>query len=160
MRFLAFSLSLLILLAGCKVSVSSGENTNLPPMTSGTAEQRAEAESSARAFIAMIDRGQYDETWDLAGSALRGQSSRFAWASTLRLARSAFSAPPTREIDGFGFTTRIDPGVPAGEYVLVQFKEVAGQVTTTEKVVMQKEQASWRIIGYFIHKQGRWGGGA
>lgn len=50
--------------------------------------------------------------------------------------------------------------VPPGEYVLVQFKQSAGKVTITEKVVMQREQANWKLIGYFINKRVQYGADA
>ena len=67
--------------------------------------------------------------------------------------------PDDRSIEGYGFTPRIDPGAPVGEYVLVQFKTRSGNTTLTEKVVMQKEQGAWRIVGYFATRRAEFGTG-
>ena len=159
MKFIAIFLAVVFTLTGCNISFNSGENSNLPEANGGSQEQQTQAEAAARSYLAMIDQKQYEKTWQQAGPALRDQSSEFAWVNTLKLARKAFAASANRQVEGFGFTPQIDPSVPTGEYVLVQFKEVAGAVTTTEKVVMQKDQGKWRIIGYFINKNSQFGEG-
>ena len=159
MIFRAVCVAFLISLAGCNVSFSDGKNSNLPKPTSGTRDEQIEAESAARSFLALIDQKEYEKTWELAGPALRSQTSEFAWVNTLKLTRDALSVSANRQLEGFGFSTKIDPSVPVGEYVLVQFKELDGSTTTTEKVVMQKHQSKWLIVGYFVHKQSKFGGG-
>lgn len=143
----------LLLLAGCRVSFSPNASSNLPDSTAGTIEQQREAESAAKNYLALIDSKQYDKTWAASGPALRTTSTKIAWVNGLALTRKTFNVSSKREIEGFGFSTRIDTAVPVGEYVLVQFKNVSGNVTTTEKVVMQKDQSAWKIIGYFVDKR-------
>ena len=155
----AVCVALLISLAGCNVSFSDGKDHNLPPSTPGTKTEQSEAEAAARSFLSLIDQKQYEKTWELAGPALRSQTSEFTWVNTLKLTRGALSVGSNRQLEGFGFSTKIDPSVPVGEYVLVQFKEIDGSTTTTEKVVMQKHQSKWLIVGYFVHKQSKFGGG-
>lgn len=159
MKFMAIGLAIALSLAGCNVSFNSGNDSNLPETSSGSQSQQTEAEAAARSYLAMIDQKQYEKTWEQAGPALRSQSSEFAWVNMLKLARKTFTAITNRQVEGFGFSSQIDPNVPVGEYVLVQFKEVKGNVTTTEKVVMQKDQGKWKIVGYFIHKFSKFGSG-
>ena len=159
MKFIAFCFASLMLITGCNVSVSTGDKKDAPKTTSGSQEQQTEAEAAARSYLAMIDRKEYEKTWELAGPALLSQTSQFAWVNTLKLTRKAFDPGAKRQLEGFGFSTQIDASVPVGEYVLVQFKDVAGAVTTTEKVVMQRDQSKWKIIGYFIHKKSQFGAG-
>ena len=70
-----------------------------------------------------------------------------------KLAKKAFTLLPGREPESMGFNTQAEPGGPVGEYVMVQFVARAGDLTATERVVMQKEQGRWKIIGYFINKR-------
>lgn len=149
-----------VLLAACHVSFSPGSATNLPEPTPGTPEQQQDAAKAARRYLKMIDRRDFDATWRHSGPALRAQTNEVAWKATLKLTTRMLSGAPQRELEGFGFTSRIDAGVPEGEYVLVQFKKVSGSVTTTEKVVMQMDKAEWKIIGYFITKRANFGAGA
>ena len=159
MKFIALSLLVALLLAGCNVSFSPDASSDLPKPTSGSQEQQTEAAKAAREYLAMIDRNEFDKTWDFAGPALRAQTSKFAWTNMLKLTRKTLGAPSKRDLEGFGFSTQIDATVPVGEYVLVQFKGISGRVTTTEKVVMQKDQSTWKIIGYFVTKRAEYRAG-
>lgn len=75
------------------------------------------------------------------------------WVNTLKLSRKAFDVASERTSSGSGFSTQIDQNVPVGDYVLVQFVTKSGGMTMTEKVVMQKDEGRWKIIGYFITKR-------
>lgn len=152
MKNLAIGLFCVLLLTACNVSFSTGGTSALPETTAGTAEQRLEA-AAARSYLGMIDREEFKRTWDQSGPALRAQSSEFAWKNMLKLATKTLGGSQQREPEGFGFSTRIDASVPEGEYVLVQFKSTSGSTATTEKVVMQKDQSQWKIIGYFVTKR-------
>jgi hypothetical protein len=153
MRLTTHTLLAALLLTGCNISFSPGSSGNVPEPTAGSPAQQAEAEQAARGYLAMIDRDEIDKTWDQAGSALRAQSSKLAWTSVIGLTRKTLGVSAEREVEGFGFSSQIDPSVPVGVYVLVQFKSVSGRTTATEKVVMQKEQSAWKIIGYFVTKR-------
>jgi len=160
MKLIATCIAAVLLLTGCNVSFSSGDKkSSSPESTVGSPEQQKEAEAAARAYLSMIDRKEYEQTWKLVGPALRSQTSKFAWVNTLKVTRKALDPGKKRNLEGFGFSKQIDPSVPVGEYVLVQFNEIAGAVTTTEKVVMQKDQSKWKIIGYFIYKKSQFGAG-
>jgi hypothetical protein len=147
-----------LLLGGCKVAHAPDAQGELPAPTSGTAERQAEAAAAARGYLALIDAKQYDKTWEQAGSALKAMTSQFMWTSALKAA-SLLGRPDARTIEGFGFTSQVDPGGPIGDYVLVQFKTRSGATTLTEKVVMQKEQGTWKIVGYVATQRAEFGTG-
>lgn len=155
----AFSL-LLLILSGCTVSFSPQPQADLPESTAGSPPQQAEAAAAAREYLAMIDSAAYDETWERSGTALRDTSSRFVWTNMLKATSRSLGIDADRQVEGFGFTTQPDAAAPVGEYVLVQFKSRSGNATATEKVVMQKEQGAWKIVGYFITKRAEFGTGA
>ena len=160
MKNLALGLICMLLLTACNVSFSPGEASDLPEPTGGTKTQQLEAEAAARRYLAMIDGGDFQGTWDHSGPAIRAQSGEFAWKNMLKLTAKTLGGASERELEGFGFSTRIDTSVPVGEYVLVQFKNTSGSVTTAEKVVMQKDQSEWKIIGYFVTKRAEYRPGA
>lgn len=87
-------------------------------------------------------------------------TSEFAWINTLKVARKTFTILPVRKLEGFGFTTQVDANAPVGEYVMVQFVSRSGKLTATEKVVMQREQGKWKLVGYFITKRVEYKSGA
>lgn len=47
----------------------------------------------------------------------------------------------------------MDARAPEGEYALLEFVRRAGDTTATEKVVMQKHESRWMIVGYFVNKR-------
>jgi len=153
MKSLSIGVICLLLLAACNISFSTGETSDLPEPTGGTGEQQAEAAAAARKYLTMIDSGDFQGIWDHTGPTIRAQTTEFAWKNMLKLTARTLGGTQERELDGFGFSTKIDASVPDGEYVLVQFKNVSGNATTTEKVVMQKDQSEWKIIGYFVTKR-------
>lgn len=42
--------------------------------------------------------------------------------------------------------------MPEGDYVVVAYKAVSGNVVSTERVVMQREEDAWKLIGYHVNK--------
>jgi hypothetical protein len=150
---------LLLTLCGCTVSFTPDSQAELPEPTAGTAAEQTAATDAALEYLALIDSKAYEATWEHAGSALRTTTNKFLWTNVLRTAGRALGTPPKREIEGFGFTPQIDANVPVGEYVLFQFKSKSAAVTWTEKVVMQKEQGTWKIVGYFVTKRAEFGTG-
>ena len=153
MKTVVLAILMAVALCGCQVSFSSGADYALPAPTAGTPSEQEQAAEAARRYVALIDQEKYDETWRDAGPALRDTTNSFVWRNTLKLTHKAFGTPSNRQIEGFGFSTRINVKVPVGEYVLVQFKSPSGNTTATEKVVMQKEAGAWKIVGYFVEKR-------
>ena len=145
-------LSAIVLLAGCYMPSPAGQQAVLPEPTSGTGAQQREAADAALGYLAMIDRGEFEQTWDRSGPALQGISSRFAWVGMLRLTHKARAPVGGRQVEGLGFSTQVDTRAPRGEYVTVRFRSGTAQASTTEQVVMQKHQDRWKIVGYFISR--------
>jgi hypothetical protein len=153
-------LFLSILFSGCTFSVTPANEQKLPESTAGTKEEQKGAVEAARGYLAQIDRGDYEATWDSAGPVLRDMTNEFMWTNTLKIARKTVVVLPGRKLEGGAFTTQIDPGGPAGEYAVMQFVGRSGKLTATEKVVMQKEQGKWKIVGYFITKRAEYKSGS
>ena len=153
MKHLSVAGLLALLLCACTVSFNPPSQQQLPESTAGTPAEQQEALAAAQVFIGMIDRGDYDAIWLNAGPSLRDATNETAFIMTLKLAKKAFTLLPGREPESMGFNTQAEPGGPVGEYVMVQFVARAGDLTATERVVMQKEQGRWKIIGYFINKR-------
>ncbi len=77
--------------------------------------------------------------------------SKRVFLSSIKFART-FSLPDKRELHGFGFTHRVDLALPEGDYVVVAHKAVSGNVVSTERVMMQREDDAWKLIGYHVNK--------
>lgn len=144
------------LIAGCTVSFSPGsEPAALPTPTQGTAAQREEAEQAARRYLQMIDRGDVRATWAEAGTAMRAQVNESGWKQLVKLVKKTDGVSPPRALVGVGFTNRVDVNAPEGEYAIVQFGRDLDEARVSEKIVMQREQAQWKLVGFFVNQHTR-----
>lgn len=109
------------------------------------------AESAATAWLALTDAGSYPESWDAAASFFRAAVSKADWERMLKAVRTPLGALKTRTLKSATFTTSL-PGVPDGEYVVIQYdtrfenKAVAVEIVTP----MREKDGSWRVSGYVI----------
>jgi hypothetical protein len=147
-----------LMLAGCTFSFGADdEKQALPTPTAGTPELQREAADAANHYLQLIDARKDDEVWERAGRGLHATSSKRVFLSALKLART-FSLPDKRELDGFGFTPKVDAAWPEGDYVVVQYKAIAGNVVAIERVVMQREDDAWKLAGYHVNKRAQTSG--
>jgi hypothetical protein len=114
-------------------------------------EKKAAAIRAAEHFLILVDQGKYGESWDEASSLFVGHVSRDEWQRTITSVRPPFGNPINRAVKLSKFMTSA-PGVPDGEYVLIQFassfehKQSAIETVTT----MLDKDGQWRVAGYFI----------
>ena len=147
-----------LMLAGCKFSFNTGDKQEaLPAASAGTPELQQAADVSARAYLRLIDAGKDDEVWATAGSGLHETTSKLVFLSALKMAR-ATTLPDKRKVAGYGFTPKIDERLPKGDYVVVEYRSVAGNVSVVENVVLQHEGGAWKLIGYHSNKRAKFGG--
>lgn len=89
------------------------------------------ARAVAIEWLALVDDGDYQESWSQAASPVQDAVTLDGWTTSLQDARGP--------LEPFGERTLVDsremtnpPGAPEGEYVLVEENEV------------------WKVIGYFV----------
>jgi hypothetical protein len=111
-----------------------------------------EALRAARAWLAVVDAGDYDESWNAAAGYFRNALSQQQWRQTLTGVRQPLGNVVSRELRGKTYATEL-PGAPDGEYVVIQFnttfenKRVAIETVTP----MLENDGSWLVAGYFIN---------
>lgn len=131
----AFILTLLFLLPICANAQKLDERT---------------AVASAEHFLQLIDSGQYQESWQRTAPIFRSQLSRDQWAEQLQGVRPLFGAAEKRTIKAAHHATLL-PGVPDGEYVVLQFDTFfANKKGAIETVTMSHIGEEWLVVGYFI----------
>jgi hypothetical protein len=109
------------------------------------------ATRSAEAWLALVDQGRYDESWDAAAKLFQGAVTREKWKDAVISVRTPLGKLVSRSLKLAKHTTTL-PGAPDGQYVVVQFaatyenkKEAIETVTP-----MQEKDGSWKVSGYFI----------
>ncbi len=119
--------------------------------TAQAVDAEKEAVEAALTWLKLVDKGDYDKSWDEASAYFRAAVSRENWNKSLEKVRKPLGKAGTREVKS-ALYTRTLPGAPNGEYVVIQFstsfanKDQAVETITPTKGIDGK----WRVSGYYI----------
>jgi hypothetical protein len=117
------------------------------------AQQKPEqlAQQSAESWLALVDAGKYDESWQEAAQIFKGAVSKEDWRKALHGSREPLGKLLSRKLKSATYTTSL-PGVPDGEYVVIQYdSSFEHKQTATETVTPTLDKdGKWRVSGYFI----------
>jgi hypothetical protein len=78
------------------------------------------AESAARAWLALLDAGNYADSWQSAASVFRQKISASQWEAAIAGTRAPLGALQSRTLQSATPHSTL-PGAPDGEYVVIQF---------------------------------------
>ena len=110
-----------------------------------------EAQAAAEKWLALVDQGQYAESWGTAASYFKNAVPEKQWLQSMKGARQPLGKMISRRLRSATFTTSL-PGVPDGQYVVIQyatsFENKASAVETVTPMCDPDKQ--WRVSGYFI----------
>lgn len=111
----------------------------------------AEAQSSAIAWLALLDAGNYGASWDAAATIFRESIKRADWEARAASVRGSIGALKSRNLKSETYT-HSPPGAPSGDYVILRFSSsFAQQGSAIETVTPMKDaDGTWRVAGYFI----------
>ena len=114
-------------------------------------ETNVAAQKSAEAWLSMVDRGNYSESWEEAAKLFRDAVTRSDWEKTAGSVRNPLGQMKSRKLKSATYTETL-PGAPDGEYVVIQYDTVfANKKAAIETVVPMKDaDGAWRVSGYFI----------
>ncbi len=143
-RFRHVSIRLLLLaLAGAAAFVAGCAPANPEAVEAATA--------AAEDWLALVDQGKYEESWQEAAQAFRNHVTAEEWTRQIQPIRDPLGDLQSREVSGASYATSL-PGAPDGEYVIIRFKTAfANKGTAVETVTpMLDADGTWRVSGYFI----------
>jgi hypothetical protein len=121
----------------------------LPAQAQQKPEQMAQA--SAESWLALVDAGNYAQSWQEAAQLFKNAVSPEQWAKMAQAAREPLGKLQSRKLKGAAYTTTL-PGAPDGEYVVIRYdssfehKQAAVETVTP---TLDKD-GKWRVSGYFI----------
>lgn len=122
-----------------------------PVVYAGEKEAVAQAQATAKAWLALTDAGKYAESWDEAATFFKAAVMKPDWERTVKAVRTRLGAVKSRKLQSATFTRTL-PGAPDGEYVVIRYtttfehKAVAVETVTP----MHDQDGSWRVSGYYI----------
>jgi hypothetical protein len=113
--------------------------------------KEAAAEKSANAWLALVDEGDYEESWDDAAQFFKNAITKEKWAATVRGVRGPLGKLVSRKVKSRQYAETL-PGAPDGEYVVIQYQtSFANKKSAIETVTpMLDPDGAWRVSGYFI----------
>lgn len=110
-----------------------------------------EAVTVARAWLGLVDAQQYKESWAEAAPFFKERVKEEDWVKMIASVRGPMGELKSRDLIGAKFMTAL-PGVPDGEYVVIQFKaSFQKKAEAVETVTPMKDfKGAWKVSGYFI----------
>lgn len=123
------------------IAVYGGDNS---------AKEKA-AEDAAKAWLAVVDGGNYAQSWKDAAKFFKDNITQSKWEEALNGVRTPLGKMISRKLKSKTYTTTI-PGGPDGEYVIIQYTtsfEKKKSAVETVTPVLDKD-GKWKVSGYFI----------
>ena len=117
----------------------------------GGPDWQYEARKAALAWLALIDDGEYGESWEQAAFLFKSRISRDRWVDAVRSTQTSFGKVRSRSFSRATYETEL-PGAPDGKYVVIRcrvafdHKENAVETVT----LMLEQDGIWLVSGYFI----------
>lgn len=115
------------------------------PAVAATAPDPAVVDA-ARTWLALLDQGRWDESYQATGTAFRKLNTVQAWAAASEQART----PLGRMISRTVLSQENLPAPPAGYEVMKFRTSFANKADTVETVTLDREDGRWRVVGVTI----------
>jgi hypothetical protein len=111
---------------------------------------RQKATDAATSWLALVDTGNYAQSWKTAGTFFRSRVTEAQWEAAAEAARGALGAVKARDVSGIDFSTTL-PGAPDGRYAVITFDtKFANKAAAIETIAMAMDGGSWKAIGYHV----------
>lgn len=108
------------------------------------------ATHGALAWLQLLDRGDWNESWRTASSTFKTRTTQAEWASAARTMRGSIG--PLSRVQQYATLSHAPPGSPVGATVVIQYQSTSGEgLRTLETVVLIREGAEWKVSAYFVH---------
>jgi serine/threonine protein kinase len=131
------------------------ETANSPASTNSIAPDLKNntevADAAAQKWLALIDAGNYSESWKEASAIVQGAATEQSFANSMNTFRKPLGDLVSRKLKSAQPMTEL-PGAPDGQYVLMQFEtSFANKKSAIETVTfMLEKDGQWKSAGYFI----------
>jgi len=121
----------------------------VPALRAETPEDAAQA--VADSWLKLLDKGQYEASWEQAAKPLQAAIGKDEWTKGCGGARQPLGKLVSRKLKSRQYTKQI-PGVPDGQYVVIQYDSVFEQKASAVETVtpMVDSDGAWRVSGYFV----------
>lgn len=120
--------------------------------TMSVADRRRRAEQAAQTaaeeWLALVDAGDFYESWEAADSTFQARLSQEDWVKQGIQARSQLDSLRSRELSRVRYTESM-PQIPGGQpVVLLRYATEYATGATLEAVITTKRDTAWKVVGY------------
>lgn len=107
------------------------------------------AVAAAEKWVALIDAGNYENSWQEGAEYFKGAVSQERWEQLLQAFRKPLGSVIFRKVTSKSYKTSL-PGVPDGEYVVIRYKaSYQNKKSAQETITMVLDtDGQWRAVGY------------
>ncbi len=114
-------------------------------------QDAAVAIAAAQKWLALIDAGNYVESWNQSAPVFQGAVTEAAWENSMNTFRKPLGTVLSRKLKSSEPATQL-PGAPDGRYVVMQFEtSFTEKKSAIETVTFNLEKdGQWKSSGYFI----------
>lgn len=122
----------------------------LSAATAHADEKTDAAVSAAKEWLVLVDAKEFKKSWQTAAPFFKDRVKEIDWEGMAAAVRNPLGNTVSRELLTAEFKTSL-PGVPDGEYVVIQFKtRFANKRDAVETITPMKTDGVWRVSGYYI----------
>ena len=107
--------------------------------------------TAARAWLKVVDAGNYGKGWGSAAALLKRAVKREDFVQSLRASRAPLGRLISRKLQSKRYLTEL-PGAPDGHYVVLVFSSVFENKKSAKETItpMRDPDGRWRVSGYYI----------
>lgn len=151
-------LSMFLLHCGSSLAMAQNEEAAKEEAAKEEAAKVETAKEAALAWLALVDKDEYEASWDQAGKLLRDAVTKEGWRSAGQNARGQVKSMlpgldfSTRELISARYMEEV-PNAPAGEYVVAQYQLSHSGQQVIETISLYLEEEAWKVVGYYIQPE-------
>jgi len=110
-----------------------------------------DVQSSLDSWLALIDAGKSDESWEKTAESFRAVVTKEQWRQSVKTVREPLGKTIKREVTRATYTREIG-NAPKGHYVIVQLEgSFEHKPASVETVTLRLgPDGAWRVSGYFV----------
>ena len=110
-----------------------------------------DAQRAADKWLALVDGGQYAQSWTEAASYFKAHLDSPAWEKSVGAVHAPLGSVQSRVLKS-ATPAKSLPGAPDGEYVVFQFDTSFEKKQSAVETVtpMRDTDGAWRVSGYYI----------
>ena len=114
------------------------------------------ASATAAAWLAMIDRNDFERSWEKTEELVKMNTSLQDWTTKMETHRDKFGKKQTRELETAEISTRIT-GAPEGKYAILNYRTTYEEQAMRERLILKLDESGlWKVASYnSFHLQGQ-----